>query len=368
MNQQQLIDWLRLIRDQRWTSQQKSQLLAAFGDASSLIQQPEHKTLQIVGRRSTKPVGIPTQKDVEPDLDWLESSNRHLITINDPSYPQSLKEISDPPIALFASGQLACLSDPKVAIVGSRRPTPVGSKMATIIAGELAALGLVVTSGMALGVDGLAHHAALAANAPTIAVMGCGLDTVYPARNKHLFEKISEHGCLLSEYSIGVPPINYHFPTRNRIVSGLSLGVVIVEAAERSGTLITARLAGEHNRELMVVPGPAFSAQYAGSHRLIKDGAALITSSKDVLHELSIDLQRALKDQSHSAANTEANSKPVSSEQTKLLSYVGHESTSLEAIILASGLTSAEVSSMLLILEVEGRIAVAQDRGYVRLS
>ena len=367
MKQQELIDWLRLIRHQGWTSKQKGRLVEVFDDASTILAQENHTIRQIIGRARSAPSKIPN-KDIELDLAWIEDSHRYLITLTDSRYPKCLKEIPDPPIALFVAGQLACLEDPKVAIVGSRRPTPVGCKMTSLLAGELAALGLVVTSGMALGVDGLAHQAALDVSAPTIAVMGCGLDTIYPARNKRLFNQIQDQGCLISEFPIGIPPLRYHFPMRNRIVSGLSLGVVIVEAAERSGTLVTARLACEQNRELMVVPGTAFSTQYAGSHRLLKDGAALITTSQDVLHELSLHLQMALQNQPDSTAMSSVNPQPAQSEQGQLLRYVGHESTSLETIILASGLTSAEVSSMLLILEVDGVIAVGQDGGYVRLN
>ena len=253
------------------------------------------------------------------------------------------------------------LGDPSVSIVGSRRPTPAGTIITQRLAGELSALGIVITSGMALGVDGIAHQAALTAGSPTIAVMGCGLDTVYPARHRSLFESISRQGLLLSEYPLGTPPDRYRFPERNRIVSGLSSGVIIVEAAERSGTRITARLAMEQGREVLVVPGSPLNPQYAGSHALIQQGAALVTDTQDVLHSLSIPLQSALQDiESGPQESLKGNDHP-------LLRYINFEPTSTDQIISASGLTTAQVSSMLLMLEVDGLIAASDDGGYVRL-
>ncbi|MCL4163056.1 UNVERIFIED_CONTAM: hypothetical protein GTU68_005066, partial [Idotea baltica] len=179
-----------------------------------------------------------------------------------------LSQISDPPVCLFASGNLPLLLEPKISIVGSRRPTPAGVNMCQSIAKDLAYLGLIVTSGMALGVDAISHKSALQVNEPTIAVMGCGLDIISPARHRALFNSIVRKGLVLSEYPIAYPASKYTFPKRNRIVSGLSYGVVIIEAADKSGTLITARLAMEQNREVFVVPGSPLNPQYIGSHRL----------------------------------------------------------------------------------------------------
>ena len=271
--------------------------------------------------------------------------------------------MSDPPIALFAKGDASQLARPQIAIVGSRRPTPVGSALAQRLAGGLAELGVVITSGLALGIDSAAHIGALNAGGDSTAVLGSGLDVFTPARNKVLFNRLSCEGLVVSEYPLAYPASRYTFPERNRIVSGLSLGVVIVEAAERSGTLITARLAAEQNREVMVVPGSGLSAQYRGSHALIQQGAALVASVDDVLHCLGSELNGWKKlSSSGDIAQRSYDG------DARLLRYIGAESTSMDNIILASGLTSAEVSSMLISLEIEGVVAVSDDGGYINLS
>lgn len=363
----QINSWLRLIRDRRWSLKQKHRLLERFACPTSIYACSVIELAELnLGKLNTD-----FSPQIDNDMRWLEEADHSLITFNDLNYPSLLKEIYDPPIALFTKGNLTYLDDPKIAMVGSRRPTPVGSKLTEKLAGGLANLGIVVTSGMALGVDGGAHQAALKVNAPTIAVMGCGLDTIYPARHRSLFEQIATSGCLLSEYPLGIPPVRYNFPQRNRIVSGLSLGVVIVEAAERSGTIITARLAMEQNRQVMVVPGSALSPQYKGSHRLIRQGAAIVTDVDDIIHALAEPLQDLLVkiklDQDFKKDN-ELGSDQKKIVENSLLEHINYEPTNVNDIILASGLTAAKVSSMLLMLELEGLIAIADDGGYLRLS
>ncbi len=367
----QVISWLRLVRDRRWSLRQKHYLLKHFTCptiiyACSAIEIAE---LNLGRLNAVKENDYSSQ--IECDIRWLEGVGHSLITFHDSNYPKLLKEIYDPPIAVFAKGKLACLEDPKIAMVGSRRPTPVGSKLTETLARGIANLGIVVTSGMALGVDGGAHQAALSVNSPTIAIMGCGLDTIYPARHRGLFEQIATSGCLLSEYPLGTPPVRYNFPQRNRIVSGLSLGVVIIEAAERSGTIITARLAMEQNRQVMVVPGSALSPQYRGSHRLIRQGAAIVTDVDDIIHALAAPLQDVLgkiKGDQNFINDNRLGREEKKLVENPLLEHINHESTNVNDIILASGLTAAEVSSMLLMLELEGLIAITDDGGYLRLS
>jgi DNA processing protein len=322
------------------------------------------ETIQSKPRRTSSEV---SQSQIEEDLQWLSSPHNYLIVINDPLYPPALLQLPDPPLALFAAGDVSLLNQPQIAIVGSRRPTPVGAKIVRQISSDLASLGITITSGMALGIDGLAHQAALDVGGNTVAVMGCGLDIIYPARNSCLHQSIVTGGLIVSEFPLGVTPSKYTFPMRNRIVSGLSLGVVIVEAARSSGTLITAGFASEQNREVMVVPGSSVSRQYDGSHELIKSGAALVTSSEDVLHCLAKPLRDSLDADSCEALilSKRQDSKPLNH---PLLEYIGVESTSMDAIILGSGLTTAKVSSILIELELTGVIAVAQDGGYVNLS
>ena len=358
--------WLFFIRDRRWSLVQKRRLIDRYTNPLAIYTRPQAELCACIKGRYKNADAQVTDAILKSDEKWLALAGNHLITINDERYPSALKEIHDPPIALFAKGDLSCLTEPIIAMVGSRRPSPVGAKLTSELAGGLARLGISIASGMALGVDGMAHQACLDAGTKTIAVMGCGLDIVYPARHRKLFAGVAGNGCVLSEYPLGSAPTKYSFPQRNRIVSGLSLGVIIVEAAERSGTLITARLAAEQNRQVMVVPGSALSAQYLGSNRLLKEGAALVCGIDDVLFELSNALGATFQD-SLSVMTVDSELLPSDALLHPILQHLSDQSSSVDQIIKASGLTAAEVSSMLLILEVDGVIAATDDGGYVRL-
>jgi DNA processing protein len=358
--------WLSFIRDRRWSLVQKRRLIDRYNNPAIIYARSKAELLACIKGRYKNTNTEVTDATLNNDERWLALAGNHLITFNDDNYPSALREIHDPPVALFVKGDLACLSGPIIAIVGSRRPSPIGAKLTKDLAGGLARLGISIGSGMALGIDGMAHQACLDAGTKTIAVMGCGLDIVYPARHRKLFADVVDNGCVVSEYPLGSTPTKYSFPQRNRIVSGLSLGVIIVEAAERSGTLITARLAAEQNRQVMVVPGSVFSSQYAGSNRLLKEGAALICGVDDVLFELSNALGATFQDQLSWISNDSDLAPPVELSHP-ILQYLSDQSSSVDQIIQASGLTAAEVSSMLLILEVDGVIAATDDGGYVRL-
>ncbi len=361
--------WCRLVRDRRWSTRQKILLIESFKTPPDLFAASSESVQACLKKKpKTQVVGV-RASDVQRDLDWLAQPNHHLIEFTNRLYPTLLKEIHDPPLVLFAIGDLRLLEDPSIAIVGARRPTPIGLKVAGSISSQLAQLGVVVTSGMALGIDGAAHQAALQSDGKSIAVMGGGLDQIYPARHRKLHERLAAQGLILSEYPLGFVANKATFPQRNRIVSGLSLGVVIVEAAQRSGTLITARLATEQGRDVMVVPGPAVSASYKGSHRLIQQGAALVQDTTDVLHCLSDELALSISEQVVCQACTDGLDVDHSGfENRELLRFIGATSTSADQIIFASGLTAAKVSSMLITLELEGAIAVAADGGYVNLG
>ena len=354
-----LEDWLRLIRDNNWSLRKKHELLAYYGSPAAIYAEPKRR-LSLIVKQSYQ-----TKKAVSPDrlvqdMAWLATEGHILITIDCPVYPVLLKEIVDPPLALFAIGDTSLLNAHQVAIVGSRRPTPIGQQVSHSFANKLAQQGVVITSGMALGVDACAHRGALAVEGGTVAVMGCGLDSVYPARHRDLFDRIGQLGLLVSEYPPGSLPSRHHFPQRNRIVSGLAYGVIIVEAAINSGTLITARLAIEQNRDVFVVPGGILNKQYAGSHQLIRQGAILVQTVEHVLQELPISFEQELR-------NT---SKLIDSKQVvcdKLLDFVEYEPTLIEDIILARGLTAAQVSSMLLLIEIEGQVAVSDEGRYIKL-
>jgi len=361
--------WCRLVRERKWSTRQKLKLIEKFKEPELIFNASSASVQACFLRKPKNNVPIVKARDVERDMHWLSQPNHHLVDFSSSHYPPRLKEIHDPPLALFAIGDVRLLDDPSVSIVGSRRPTPVGLKVTSSIATHLAQLGLVVTSGLALGIDGAAHKAALQGRGSSIAVMGGGLDRVYPARHRKLYEQLSCEGLVLSEYPLGFAANRSTFPQRNRIVSGVSLGVVIVEAALRSGTLITARLAAEQGRDVMVVPGPATSASYQGSNRLIQQGAALVQDATDVLECLAGELQLSIPESppnSKSASDTQENESK--SDCHNLLHFISATSTSVDDIIFASGLTAAKVSSMLITLELEGAIAVNADGGYVNLS
>jgi DNA processing protein len=365
LEQKKVIAKLRFVRDRRWSRSQKQRLLQRFERPSCIYRADLDTLKQVVGDFQTHDAKISDER-LQHDLQWLSQPGHNLILLGEADYPSLLNEISDPPIALFAIGNLNLINEPKVAVVGSRRPTPIGAEIASRLASGLAELGIVITSGMALGIDAIAHQAVLDAGQPTIAVMACGLDLVYPQRHRRLFEEIALKGLLISEYPPGVPTAKYAFPQRNRIVSGISYGVLVVEAAERSGTLITARLAAEQNREVMVVPGSSLSAQYFGSHRLLRQGAALASSVDDIMFCLSEPLQKFCD--APSEAPQKATILNVDSDTHALLKYIAYESTSMDSLIIASGLTAAEVCAMLVTLELQGLVAMASDGGYVNLT
>lgn len=355
--------WLRLIRDRNWSLHKKHQLLLYYKTPEAIFSAPE-KDLSELTKKTYLPSKSACRNSVALDLVWLSHDQHSLVTFHDNAYPDLLKHVSPPPLALFIQGDESLLHDHQVSIVGSRRPTLVGQKMSHNLAAGLAELGIVVTSGMALGVDANAHQGALSVTGKTIAVMGCGLDRVYPARNKTLFSQIAREGLLVSEYPVGTPPHHYNFPERNRIVSGLAHGVVIVEAALKSGTMITARLAMEQNREVFVVPGSVVNKQYEGSHQLIKQGAILVQEVNDILHELSLTLQ-----QKADTTEQKANEKESETERNEhsLLEFIEYEPTLIDDIIFASGLTAEKVSAMLVVLEIEGQVGVTNEGRYIRL-
>jgi DNA processing protein len=228
----------------------------------------------------------PDDAALKPELDWLGAPQHHLLVWSDPDYPPLLREIPDPPVMLYVMGDRRVLARPQLAIVGSRNPTPVGRENARAFAKSLAEAGLVITSGMALGIDGAAHRGALEAGGQTIAVAGTGLDRVYPPRHRDLAHDIARHGALVSEFPLGTPPRPENFPVRNRLISGLSLGTLVVEAALQSRALITARLATEQGREVLAIPGSIHSPQSRGCHALIRQGAKLVETARDILEEL----------------------------------------------------------------------------------
>ena len=299
---------------------------------------------------------------IAADLEWLAEPHHGLLTWGDPDYPALLREIPDPPLVLYVHGRRELLTRPQLAIVGSRNPTALGRENAAAFAHTLADAGLVITSGLALGIDAAAHRGALAAGGATIAVAGTGLDRIYPPANRALAHEIAAAGALVAEFPIGTAARPGNFPVRNRIISGLSLGVLVIEAAERSGSLITARLAGEQGREVFALPGSIHSPLARGCHALIRQGAKLVETAAHVVEELGPLAQVSVASSARPVARTHA---ALSSSERRLLDAVGYEPAHVDALVERSGLTADTVSSILLQLELRG-LVLAGPGGYQR--
>lgn len=358
--EQATLAWLRFNAWRGVSLRDKHRLLQALESPQSVLVASRANLAELLQKRV--PV-FPESREFVAELELAKQHGCHIICFNDRQYPEALKQLSDPPLLLYAKGDLACLSLPQVAIVGSRRLTPSGGRAAEQFAAELSALGFVITSGLALGVDAAAHASCLAAQGKTIAVLGHGLDQIYPARNRELAARVVGSGCLLSEWPPGVPPRKEHFPQRNRIIAGLACSVLVVEAAERSGSLITARLAAEQGKEVFAVPGSIYSPQSSGCHWLIQQGAMLVRSIEDIVSCIEPILRHQVQELKQAKSSVEY----VEENDCPLLKLVDYAPTSLEEIITRSGLTSSEVSSMLCELELAGLIMRGDDGCYVRI-
>ena len=312
----------------------------------------------------------PDWRPVDQDLAWLEQSGNHLLGLDDPRYPPLLRQIPYPPPLLFVHGNPDCLRAPQLAIVGSRNPTPLGRETAHGFAAHLAGAGLAITSGLALGIDAAAHQGALSGGGRTIAVMGTSLERVYPARNRDLAHAIAECGALVSELSIGTPAIAENFPRRNRLISGLALGVLVVEAATQSGSLITARLALDQGREVFAIPGSIHNPLAKGCHALIRQGMAkLVETAADILEELGpLAAAGAGESTIPTRALAAAASDRLDDDYRQLLAAIGDEPAGVDLLVERCGLTAEVVSSMLLILELEGYVAAVPGGLYCRLK
>jgi DNA processing protein len=314
---------------------------------------------------------------IEAELRWLEHEEHHFVPLDSEDYPPLLAELSDAPVGLFVRGDPGALSLPQLAIVGSRNPTAGGRDNAASFAGHLARCGLAITSGLATGIDAAAHQGALDAAGITIAVCGTGLDIEYPSANSALARAIAERGALVSEFPLGVPPLKANFPRRNRIISGLALGTLVVEAALRSGSLITARLAAEQGREVFAIPGSIHNPLARGCHQLIRQGAQLAETGDDIFAELRAlaavlapALQAAVPGQQKPAIAgpmADAAAGPVLDKAYEiLLDALGFEPASVDVLVERTGFAADEVASMLLILELDGRLESRPGGHYVR--
>jgi len=299
--------------------------------------------------------------------EWLQQARHCVVDIGDDAYPGLLAQIPDAAPELYVDGDPEVLHLPALAIVGSRNPTAGGSRTAFEFARHLGAAGFCIVSGLAQGIDAAAHRGALAAGAQTIAFLGHGIDRIYPAVNRDLAREIAAHGALVSEFPLGTPPGRALFPQRNRLISGISFGTLVVEAARHSGSLITARLAAEQGREVFAIPGSIHNPLSRGCHQLIRQGAKLVETADDIVAELAPLAGRMLQD-IDAAAATETMPQVVDPEYVKLLDALGHDPISADELARRSGLTIDEVSSMLLILELDGKIEKLSGGRYSALS
>lgn len=356
--------WLALIRAPGIGPATALRLLARFGDPQGLF---------AAGPAAWAEAGLPAalqasllQPDadgVEQDRRWLDADGRHLVAWTDARYPPLLREIAQPPIALFCHGDPALLAQRQLAIVGARAVSPQGAETAQGFAAELTRCGLLVTSGLALGVDGAAHRGALAAGGATVAVCGTGLDRLYPARHRELAREIAARGVLVSEFPTGTPALAENFPRRNRIISGLSLGVLVVEAAPQSGSLITAKLAAEQGREVFAIPGSIHSPMSRGTHALIRNGAKLTESVHDILEELAAQLGETFAPPRERGA---ASAPRLDPQRQRVLDAVGFEPTTFDRLVERLAMPVDALCSALLTLELDGCIAAAPGGAYQR--
>lgn len=297
------------------------------------------------------------------EIDRLKKRGYSVLTIEDEKYPMLLREISDPPLVLYYAGKIEVLSEPSVSIVGARRPTPYGRAVAEKLAYDLSAKGVVVISGLAHGIDSISHWGALRGG-KTIAVLGSGLERIYPKENRPLFEKIIDNGLVLSEYAMKAPPLKYHFPCRNRIIGGLSIGVVVVEGTKRSGSLITARLALDENREVMAVPGNITSELSRGTNWLLQDGAKLVTDWKDVVEEFPSPLREEILSKEKKKKREPPS---LNTEEKKIYDLLlSDELTSVDSLVEQSNLSVSEILSLLLNLEIKDLVTQRPGKFYQR--
>ena len=362
--------WLRLLHAASSDSARWRKLLRAHGTAESLAGLSDSE----LAAAGVAPEGAARLRDADaPTLArwraWLDASDRHLVGLCDARYPELLRTLPDAPLALWVRGRdLELLDAPQLAIVGSRNPTHNGRETAEQFARYLSERGLTITSGLALGIDGASHEGALDGGAGTLAVLGCGIDDVYPQRHAALAERIAAQGALVSEFPPGTPARRANFPQRNRIIAGMSLGTLVVEAARRSGSLITARLAAEYGREVFAIPGSIHNPLAKGCHALIRQGAKLVDDVADILVELAPQLGTRIEHGDPDLAD--AADSPALTEKTEyeaLLETMGFDPADLTSLADRSGLTPAELSSMLLILELQGLVEALPGGRYARL-
>ncbi|MBU1215736.1 MAG: DNA-processing protein DprA [Gammaproteobacteria bacterium] len=350
-----LVSWLQLFMVPGLGGENQRRLLKAFGSPSAVFEQSFAELSLHVKPALARSIS----SDFDPSIidvvsTWLDDPLNHILTIADEQYPQSLLNIHDPPLLLFVKGRLDLLNVPSLAIVGSRNASMQGTRNAEAFGLAASEAGLCIVSGLAQGIDAAAHVGGLKGRASSIAVVGTGLDKVYPASNRDLAHQLAHSGTIVSEFPLGTPPLAANFPRRNRIISGLGLGCLVVEASIQSGSLITARLAVEQGKDVFAIPGSIHSPQTKGCHALIKQGAKLVESAHDILEELGLESMAA------SVKNNSA--------EHPLFVHLGFDPVDVEVLVQRSGLTISELSAILLQLELDGHIASLPGGLYQRIA
>lgn len=371
MNPLQLTAWLTLQAIEGVGDRTLVKLVQALGSPQSVLAASAEALIRIgcspeladCVRRGPE---TKVRHQIDRQVDIVQHRKIQVLTVFDPGYPERLRMIPDPPPLLYVSGTLSKEDEVAVAIVGGRRATPSGRQITEEIARELAAAGVTIISGLARGVDAAAHRGALAGKGRTVAVLGCGIDRTYPPEHDALRRSIEAHGAVLSELPIGASPQSHHFPRRNRIISGLSLGVLVSEAATNSGSLITAKLALEQGRDVFAVPGSVKDAACRGSNGLIKEGAKLVERAQDILEEILPQVDVRARAALSTDAAPSAKTVPCGKEEALVYESLSFDARSMDAVIESTGLSAAQVASTLLSLELNGYVRQLPGQQYIR--
>jgi len=365
----ELAAWIRLTSVPGIGGESQRHLLKAFGLPAAIFAAGAPAVRSVIGAELAERLAShDASAGIEAALAWAAEPGNRIVTLADAAYPQALLTTADPPVLLYVKGRAELLNHPALAIVGSRNATRQGEANAEAFAASVAAAGLTVVSGLALGIDAAAHRGALGvqggSGSSTIAVIGTVADRIYPARNEALTRAIVERGCVVSEFPLGTAALPGNFPRRNRLIAGISLGCLVVEAAEKSGSLITARLAAEAGREVFAIPGSIHSPLAKGCHQLIRQGAKLVERAEDILEELNWHKVAATV----APAPTFRDSLPADAAAATVLEHLDEVPVSLDALAARSGLTPADLLAMLLSLELEGRVAQLPGGLYQRVN
>ncbi|MFZ2540576.1 MAG: DNA-processing protein DprA [Gallionella sp.] len=354
--------WLTLSLTRGLGGESARRLLKEFGSPAAVFAASIRSLKSVVRSDVAAEISTGIGEDaIAPALTWLEDDNNHIVTLADSEYPQALLNIPDPPLLLYVKGQLDFLNRAALAVVGSRNATPQGIGNAEAFAKTLSDAGLCIISGMAHGIDAAAHRGALRGQGSSIAIVGTGLDKVYPAANRDLAHALAQQGALISEFPLGTPPLAANFPRRNRLISGMSVGCLVVEASLQSGSLITARLALEQGRDVFAIPGSIHAPHSKGCHALLKQGAKLVETAQDILEELVGQLPAP-------AHNPVVQVTDIQGPGFALLDHLGFDPVDVNTLSDRCGLTIAELSAMLLTLELEGRVSTLPGGLYQRIQ